>query len=58
MVVVQIEIDYEKMLNVAIEEARIGLAEGGVPIGAALFDGEGNLLGKGRNRRVQENDLE
>ncbi len=56
MVVVQIEIDYEKMLNVAIEEARIGLAEGGVPIGAALFDGEGNLLGKGRNRRVQEND--
>ncbi len=49
-------IDYKAMLAVAIEEARIGLAEGGIPIGAALFDGEGNLLEKGRNRRVQEND--
>ena len=48
--------DYKAMLDVAIEEARIGLAEGGIPIGAALFDGEGNLLEKGRNRRVQEND--
>jgi cytosine/creatinine deaminase len=48
--------DYEKMLRVAIEEARIGLAEGGIPIGAALFDENGNLLGSGRNRRVQEND--
>ena len=47
---------HEEMLQVAIEEARKGLAEGGVPIGAALFDGEGNLLGKGRNRRIQEND--
>ena len=44
------------MLAVAIEEARIGLAEGGIPIGAALFDGQGNLLGRGHNRRVQEND--
>lgn len=44
------------MLEVAIEEARIGLAEGGIPIGAALFDGEGNLLGRGHNRRVQEDD--
>lgn len=41
---------------VAVEEARLGLAEGGIPIGAALFDGGGNLLGRGRNRRVQEND--
>ncbi|MDQ3063947.1 MAG: nucleoside deaminase [Acidobacteriota bacterium] len=49
-------IDYEAILAVAIEEARIGLAEGGIPIGAALFDGEGNLLGRGHNRRVQEND--
>jgi cytosine/creatinine deaminase len=48
--------DYEEMLKVAIEEAQIGLAEGGIPIGAALFDGEGNLLGRGHNRRVQEND--
>lgn len=44
------------MLDVAIEEARIGLSEGGIPIGAALFDAQGNLLGRGRNRRVQEND--
>src|SRR4051812_12413681 len=44
------------LLAVAINEARAGLAEGGVPIGAALFDGEGNLLGRGHNRRVQEND--
>lgn len=44
------------MLVVAIDEARRGLAEGGIPIGAALFDGEGNLLGRGHNRRVQEND--
>jgi len=49
-------IDPTSLLDIAIEEARIGLAEGGVPIGAALFDGEGMLLGRGRNRRVQEND--
>jgi cytosine/creatinine deaminase len=46
----------EEMLAVAIKEARIGLAEGGIPIGAALFDYDGNLLGKGHNRRIQEND--
>ncbi len=50
------KLDYPSLLNVAIEEARTGLEEGGIPIGAALFDGEGNLLGRGRNRRVQEND--
>jgi cytosine deaminase len=44
------------MLRVAIEEARTGLAEGGIPIGAALFDGGGNLLGRGHNRRVQQGD--
>lgn len=44
------------MLDVAIAEARTGRAEGGVPIGAALFDGEGKLLASGRNRRVQQND--
>ena len=48
--------DFQAMLDVAIEEAKIGLAEGGIPIGAALFDGQGKLLGRGRNRRVQEND--
>ncbi len=50
------KLDYPSLLNVAIKEARTGLEEGGIPIGAALFDGEGNLLGRGRNRRIQEND--
>ena len=50
------DLDKQAMLDIAIEEARIGLAEGGIPIGAALFDGEGNLLGRGHNRRIQEND--
>lgn len=44
------------MLEVALEEARTGRNEGGVPIGAALFDGEGKLLASGRNRRVQQDD--
>jgi cytosine/creatinine deaminase len=48
--------DYSSMLAVAIEEARLGLTEGGIPIGAALFDGDGVLLGRGHNRRVQEGD--
>lgn len=50
------KLDYEAMLAVALEEARLGSAEGGVPVGAALFDAEGNLLGRGRNRRVQQGD--
>ncbi|MEU9129482.1 nucleoside deaminase [Kitasatospora sp. NPDC048540] len=44
------------MLAVAVEEARAGLAEGGIPIGAALFGADGELLGRGRNRRVQDGD--
>ncbi len=47
---------YIEMLDVALEEARLGLAEGGIPIGAALFDRKGVLLGRGHNRRVQEGD--
>lgn len=50
------DLDTNAMLDVAIEEAKIGLMEGGIPIGAALFDGDGNLLGRGHNRRVQEGD--
>ena len=49
-------IDYNAMLQIAIEEARLGLAEGGIPIGAALFDGNGRVIGRGHNRRVQEGD--
>ena len=48
--------NYEEMLETAISEARVGLAEGGIPIGAVLFDGEGRLLGKGHNKRVQDDD--
>ncbi len=44
------------MLAAAVEEARVGLAEGGIPIGAALFGRDGDLLGRGRNRRVQDDD--
>ena len=44
------------MLDVAIGEARKGLAEGGIPIGAALFTADGALLGSGHNRRVQDDD--
>ncbi len=50
------EPDFTAMLSVALEEARLGLAEGGIPIGAALFDRRGKLLGRGHNRRVQEDD--
>ncbi|MBN9171313.1 MAG: nucleoside deaminase [Microbacterium sp.] len=44
------------MLRVAKDEALAGLAEGGIPIGAALFDSAGRLLGSGHNRRVQDDD--
>src|SRR6202023_633501 len=44
------------MLKTAVEEARAGLAEGGIPIGAALFHRNGALLGRGHNRRVQQDD--
>jgi cytosine deaminase len=48
--------DYSAMLEVAIAEARKGLAEGGIPIGAAIFDASGKLVGAGHNRRVQNGD--
>lgn len=47
---------YASMLDVAVQEALAGLREGGIPIGAALFDASGNLVGKGHNRRVQDSD--
>ncbi len=46
----------EEMLQVAILEAVAGREEGGIPIGAALFTHGGVLLGKGRNKRVQDGD--
>jgi cytosine deaminase len=50
------KLNYDSLLRVALIEAQQGLAEAGIPIGAALFDKQGNLLGKGRNRRVQDGD--
>ncbi len=49
-------LEYQRLLDVAIAEAKLGLSEGGIPIGAALFDSHGRLLGKGHNRRIQEHD--
>ena len=49
-------VNYRALLQVALEQARQGLKEGGIPIGAALFDAHGNLLGAGHNRRIQEDD--
>jgi cytosine deaminase len=48
--------NYDDLLQAAIEEALEGLAEGGIPIGAAMFDKNGRLLSRGHNRRIQEND--
>jgi cytosine deaminase len=50
------EPDYAGMLAVALAEARKGQAEGGIPIGAAIFDARGRLIGAGHNRRVQHGD--
>ncbi len=44
------------MLEVALTEARTGLAEGGIPIGAAVFAADGRLVSSGHNRRVQDGD--
>jgi len=44
--------DDVRFLAAAVEQARIGLSEGGIPIGATLA-AEGRLLGAGRNRRIQ-----
>jgi len=47
---------FEQMLAVALDEARLGHAEGGIPVGAALFTQDGTLISRGHNRRVQEGD--
>ena len=53
---VNTSLQYEAMLQVALREARVGLGEGGVPIGAAIFRADGTLVSSGRNRRVQQAD--
>jgi cytosine/creatinine deaminase len=50
------KLDYVGMLAVALGEARLGLKEGGIPIGAAIFDATGKLVSAGHNRRVQNGD--
>ncbi|MFC9959004.1 MULTISPECIES: nucleoside deaminase [Streptomyces] len=45
-----------RWLGTALAQARAGLAEGGIPIGAALYGADGTLLGQGNNRRVQDGD--
>jgi cytosine deaminase len=49
-------LNYSAMLDVAIAEARVGLSEGGLPIGAAIFDAHGECISSGHNRRVQQGD--
>ncbi len=51
-----VPLDYHAKLQVALAEARHGLAEGGIPIGAAIFNCEDELPGAGHNRRIQESD--
>ena len=48
--------DFRHMLDVAVEEARAGLRGGGIPIGSALFDASGAVIGRGHNQRVQRAD--
>lgn len=48
--------DWFALLKPAFEEAQAGFEEGGVPVGTAMFDSHGQLLSRGRNRRVQDND--
>lgn len=50
------KLDFVAVLAVALAEARLGLKEGGIPIGAAIFDETGKLIGAGHNRRVQNSD--
>ncbi len=47
---------YERMLAAAIQEARYGLVEGGLPIGAAMFRSNGEMVSRGHNRRIQQGD--
>ena len=51
-----VAVNPEILLKTALEEARAGLAEGGIPIGAAIFAPDGRLIGSGHNRRVQNGD--
>lgn len=45
----------DPFMQAAMEEAKKGLSEGGIPIGSVLIK-EGNIIGRGHNKRVQENN--
>ena len=46
----------DEYMKVALDEARAGLSAGGIPIGAVLVGPDGKILGRGHNRRVQDDD--
>lgn len=46
---------YQDFMKVAIEEAKLGMREGGIPIGSLLVR-DGKIIGQGHNKRVQERD--
>lgn len=46
----------DDFMRMAIDEAKAGLAEGGIPIGAVLLSPDGRILGRGHNQRVQQQD--
>ncbi len=48
--------DVSGLLQVALEEARTGLREGGLPIGSVLADKDGHVVARGHNLRVQTGD--
>jgi len=50
------KLNFEAMLAIALQQAHLGLKEGGIPIGDAIFNREGGLVGAGHNRRVQQGD--
>lgn len=45
----------DKFMQAAIDEAKLGLKEGGIPIGSVLVK-DGIIIGRGHNKRVQDND--
>jgi cytosine deaminase len=48
--------DIQVLLQAALEEARLGLREGGLPIGSVLADSQGRIVALGHNLRVQNGD--
>lgn len=43
-------------MDIAVEEARLGLAEGGIPIGSVIVV-DGEIVGRGHNRRIQQGSV-